>query len=190
MANAVDCSSIVLNGITMDCQGSMGGIKSVWIARYQDLADITVAPVSASDDRDGEITNITLKADAEWKKYDFRKETGSLTSEQVIDETTGVNYFNNNLSLVFTKMETAKRVELTALSVGQVICIVLDSNGKYWFLGKDDYVSATAGGAQTGVAKGDQNAYTLTLSTASETYPYEIAKASAEKIVNNQPVTG
>ena len=61
--------------------------------------------------------------------------------------------------------------------------IVEDSNGTFWYLGKDDYVSATAGGAQTGVAKGDGNNYTLTLRDESDTYPFEIDKSAVDSII-------
>jgi hypothetical protein len=100
-----------------------------------------------------------------------------------VDETAGTNYVSNELALVFTKMETKKRIEIAALSIGQLVVVVEDSNGKYWFLGKDDYVSASAGTGVTGTAKGDQNAYTLTLATDSESYPYELSAEAIQSVV-------
>ena len=82
-------------------------------------------------------------------------------------------------------METKKRMEIAALVVGQVVAVVEDCNGKYWFLGIDDYVSASAGTGETGVQKGDQNAYTLTLSTDSETFPYELSAAAVTALLAN-----
>lgn len=166
---------ITLNGITLDCQPSLGGIKKVWLTQYSDVTGVTVDPESNM------ISDITSAG--EWKEYQFRKATGSLTSTLNVDETAGINYVSNELSLVFTKMETAKRIEIAALSIGQLCAIVLDSNGHYWFLGKDDYVSASAGAGNTGTAKGDQNAYTLTLSTDSDSYPYEIDPSKIETIL-------
>lgn len=165
------CTSVTLSGIILDCAPSMGGIKKIWLANYADIDTI------AMDSTESDKINVTLASTKTWKPYEFRKETGSLTSTLNVDESNGLNYVRNELSLVFTKMETAKRIEIAALSIGQLTAVVLDSNGKYWFLGKDDYVSASAGGAQTGTAKGDQNAYTLTLATESESYPYECSSA-------------
>ena len=164
------CTSVTLAGITLDCAPSMGGIKMVYITDYANVTGVTVT--------DNEISAITLDTGKKWYKYEFRKETGSLTSTLNVDESNGLNYVSNELSLVFTKMETAKRIEIAALSIGQLAVVVADSNGKYWFLGKDDYVSASAGGGQTGTAKGDQNAYTITLSTESESYPYALTAAA------------
>ena len=165
----ISCSSITLGGITMDCAPSLGGIKRVWLTQYAD----GIATLDAEGEK---IASITLPDSQEWYEYQFRKGTGSMTSTLTVDETAGTNYVTNELALVFTKMETAKRMEIAAMSVGHLCAVVEDSNGKYWFLGYDDYVSASAGTGVTGTAKGDQNAYTITLSTDSESYPYELAE--------------
>ena len=168
---------ITIAGITLDCESSLGGIKQVWIAQYDNVKSVTV------DDETNQISAITLEEDAKWYNYQFRKGTGSLTSTLNVDETAGTNYVSNELALVFTKMETKKRIEIAALSIGQLVVVVEDSNGKYWFLGKDDYVSASAGTGVTGTAKGDQNAYTLTLATDSESYPYELSAEAIQSVV-------
>lgn len=168
---------ITIAGITLDCESSLGGIKQVWITQYDNVKSVTV------DNETNQISAITLEADAKWYNYQFRKGTGSLTSTLNVDETAGTNYVSNELALVFTKMETKKRIEIAALSIGQLVVVVEDSNGKYWFLGKDDYVSASAGTGVTGTAKGDQNAYTLTLATDSESYPYELSAEAIQSVV-------
>lgn len=178
-----------LAGITLDCTNSLGGIKTVYIANY---GDVDGQPTVGAD---GMITGITMRTTDEngeplsenllpkFKPYQFRKQTGSMTSTLTVDETAGVNYVSTELSLVFTKMETAKRVEMSALAIGQLAVIVEDSNGKYWYMGYDDYVSATAGGGNTGTAKGDGNNYTLTLRDESDTYPYEITKEAVDAVI-------
>lgn len=187
-----------LSGIILDCSHSLGGIKTVYIANYNDVTSLsynastgsttgTTSGVTGSTTgvtyTGDTITGITMASGTFFQPYQFRKQTGSLTSTLTVDETAGVNYVSTELSLVFTKMETKKRIELSALSVGQLAVIVEDSNGTFWYLGKDDYVSVSAGGAQTGVAKGDGNNYTLTLRDESDTYPYEVTKEAVEAVV-------
>lgn len=187
-----------LKGITLDCSHSLGGIKTVYIANYNDVTELSynASTGTTTGNTSGvtgsttgvtytgdTITGITMASGAVFKPYQFRKQTGSMTSTLTVDETAGVNYVSTELSLVFTKMETKKRIELSALSVGQLAVIVEDSNGTFWYLGKDDYVSVSAGGAQTGVAKGDGNNYTLTLRDESDTYPYEVTKEAVEAVV-------
>ena len=180
-----------LNGITLDCSHSLGGIKTVYIANYNDVTDIkynastgsTTGSTSGATYTGDTITGITMASGTTFKPYQFRKQTGSMTSTLTVDETAGVNYVSTELSLVFTKMETKKRIELSALSVGQLAVIVEDSNGTFWYLGKDDYVSATSGTGQSGVAKGDGNSYNIVLRDESDTYPYEITKEAVESVI-------
>lgn len=165
-----------LGGLLMDCETSLGGIKRVYIAKYEDVGEIVPS-------EGGMVTSIPMLNSAKFKAYNFRKQTGSMTSTLTVDETAGVNYVSTEVVLVFTKMETKKRLEMSALALGQLAVIVEDSNGKYWYLGSDDYVSASAGGANTGTNKGDANSYTITLKDESDTFPYEVSKEAVEAVI-------
>ena len=57
--------------------------------------------------------------------------------------------------------------------------MVQDANGRYWFLGKDMPVMASAGGAESGTAYTDGNRYTITLQDNSKDYPFEIKTSPA-----------
>ena len=76
--------------------------------------------------------------------------------------------------LQFNRMETPKRVEMTALAQNELALIVKDANGKYWLLGKDEPVMATAGEGVTGTARGDRNGYGITLQDTSLEMPFEV----------------
>jgi hypothetical protein len=166
-----------LKGISLDCESSMGGIKAVYIANFDDVKSV------ATDTSGEKITGFTMSEGAKFKAYQFRKNTGSMTSTLTADETTGLNYVTTEVSLVFTKMETAKRVEMTALAQAQLAVIVLDSNGIYWYVTKDEYAAATTGTGETGTAKGDRNAYGLTLTAENNTYPFEVDATAIDSVV-------
>ena len=161
------CSQ-VLNGIAADCQTNVGGVREVYIANYSDVSAIEV------DDSSNMIKTITMADTAKFKKYAFKKNTSSMTSTLNVDPANGVNFVQTDLSLVFAKQETVKRMEIAKLSLGELRVIVLDANGKYWFLGQEEFVSATAGTAETGVNRTDGNKYTITLTDYSSSYPYEV----------------
>lgn len=176
----------------MDCSSSIGGIKRVWLTRYSDvelvqgktatIGDITETVDGSTITLGKGVTAIKLKTGAQWYEYQFRKNTGSLTSTLNVDEENGNNYITSELSLVFSKMETKKRMEMAALTVGATVAVVEDSNGKFWLLGYEDYVSASAGTGETGTAKEDRNAYTITLSTDSTEWPYELSAAAIASV--------
>ena len=79
-------------------------------------------------------------------------------------------------------MDTTKRIEMNALLLSDVSVIVKDNNGKYWFLGYSEPVTATAGGGQTGQAKTDANQYTITLTDECAVFPYEVSKTVGDAL--------
>ena len=103
-----------------------------------------------------------------------------MTSTLTVDPANGVNYVSTELVLQFTKMETRKRIEMAALAVGELAFIVKDANGIYWFLGKDEPVTATAGTGQTGQAVGDGNFYNITFTDESKSWPMEVLDSVVE----------
>ena len=163
----MSCSQ-VLNGIAADCQTNVGGVREVYIANYGDVSAVTL------DETSNMIKAITMTDSAKFKKYAFKKNTSSMTSTLNVDPANGINFVQTDLSLVFAKQETVKRMEIAKLSLGELRVIVLDANGKYWFLGKEEFVSATAGTAETGTNRTDGNKYTITLTDYSASYPYEV----------------
>lgn len=181
----MSCANQVLTGLAKDCSTSMGGIKTVYIANYDDVTDVlmveldpeTKEPIKGKDDKEistDHITKIVMADGKKFQQYSFRKGTGSMNSNLTIDAANGVNYVTTDLNLSFLKMETVKRVEMAALAVNEVVCIVEDSNGVFWYLGKDEPVTCTAGTGETGQARGDGNKYGITLQDTSVTYPYEV----------------
>ena len=163
----MSCSQ-VLNGIAADCQTNVGGVREVYIANYGDVTAVTL------DETSNMIKTITMADTVKFKKYAFKKNTSSMTSTLNVDPANGINFVQTDLSLVFAKQETVKRMEIAKLSLGELRVIVLDANGKYWFLGKEEFVSATAGTAETGTNRTDGNKYSITLTDYSASYPYEV----------------
>lgn len=162
-----------LKGIAASCDTNTGGIREVYICNYDDVKEITVT----TDDeggKNGMVTKITLNTGAKFNKYFFKKNTSSLTSTLNVDPANGVNFVQTDLSLVFAKQDTTKRMEIAALSLGELRVVVLDANGKYWLLGEEEFVSATAAGAETGTNRTDGNKYTITLTDYSSSYPHEV----------------
>lgn len=144
----------------------MGGIKEVYIANHDDVDSLAITT--------GEITGITMVSTKKFKKYLFNPQTGSLTSTYNIDPANNVNFVTSELVLLFGKMETTKRIEISALALADLAVIVKDANGTYFYLGKDNPVKASAGDGQTGTARTDGNRYSITLQDNSPEMPYEV----------------
>ena len=166
--------NVTLMGIALDCGTNLSGIKAIYLANDASVGNVTVS--------EEQITTIDASAGT-FYEYIPAKNTGSLTKTLTKDESTGVMYYTNEVVAQFNKMETPKRKELSNIDRGRFKAVVLDSNGKYWFLGYNNYVSATAVTGQTGAGLDDGNFYTLTLTDISAELPYEVKSDALADII-------
>ena len=171
----MSCNSQTLSGLAKDCTPSMGGIVEVYIANHDDVSEVTVTS--------GKVSAITMASSAKFKKYQFARNTGSMTSTYTIDKASGVQFVATDLLLQFNRMETTKRVEISALAINDLAIIVKTANGNFFFLGYDEPVTASAGDGQTGTARGDANRYTITLQDNSKEMPFEVDASIVSALV-------
>lgn len=167
-----------LNGIMSSCEFNRGGIITVYIANYSDVEPVAI------DEESDKIKTITMKDSAKFKEYSFKKNTGSMSSTLNVDSANGISFVQTDLVLSFAKQDTAKRIEMAALSVGELAVIVKDCNGLYWFLGSEEPVTATAGSAATGTNRTDGNNYSITLTDYSNSYPIEVDSSALATIID------
>lgn len=164
-----------LSGIARDCTSNIGGIKNAFIANFDDVTAVTETSNKVSD--------ITMASSKKFKKYHFRKGTGSVTSTLNVDPTTGVNFVQSDIILQFSKMETTKRIEIAALAQAELAVIIEDMNGLFWYYGRQEGVSASAGTGQTGTARTDGNYYQITLQDNDASFPLEVDSSIITDIV-------
>lgn len=182
------CSNYTLGGYTTnDCDSSKGGVIEVFIINYDAISNVNV-DAATSGETAGKITGFTMNtgttapADNDWHRYQLKRNTGSMTSTLNVDETAGVNYVNTDVLIRFNKLNTTARIEMTALTLAETRVVVHDANGKYWLVGKDEPVVASAGSGQTGVQKTDGSYFELTLQGSDNTYPLELSAAAIAEL--------
>lgn len=144
----------------------MGGILEVLLANKSDVSAIT--------ETSNKVTAITMASSAKFKRYQFAPETASMSSNLQVNAQNGTKYWLTDLLMVFNRMETAKRIEIMAMAQGELVAIVKDANGLYWYLGKDEPLAISAGDGLTGTARADRNGYSATLQDNSLEPPIEI----------------
>lgn len=172
----MSCNSHTLAGIGVGCKDNMGGIKEVYLIKDADVTSVTL------DEAGAQVAAIELGSSATFKTYKFRKGTSSMASTMSTDEAAGTLSVQTDLSLQFSKMETDKRLEIMAMCQDVLKGIVLDSNGRYWLLGYDYPITATAATANTGTAFSDFSGYNVTLTDNSKEFPFEIPKSVIETL--------
>ena len=154
---------MTLAGLDARCDKSIGGVKKVFIALASESDTITP--------KEGKV-NITLGNEGTWYKYQFRPNTASYTTTATFNEQGG-SYWTSEVSMVFAKMDTAKRIEINALAQSTLRIAVEDANGTIWVLGTEFEAQASAMVGQTGTAFSDANNYSVTLQAISLDAPME-----------------
>lgn len=170
------CSSVELKGIGLGCKDHTGGIKEVYLAKESDFGAV------ALDDLKSMISSISMVSEAKLKTYRFRKGTSYMNSNATSDEANGTFSVQTDLFLQFSKMETAKRMEIMGMCIDAVKGVVLDNNGHYWFIGYDQPVTASAATGATGTAFGDFGGYQITLSDNSKEFPFELSASAVSAL--------
>ena len=165
MANSC-LSNFTLKGIGFDCNANLAGIKKVYLTYFDDA---TVSPIYSAHT----ITAVTLSSGVTWFEYDFARNTSSLNSVLTKDDANGTRYYTNTLTLVFNKLTADKHLEVMALAAEKLAAIVVDNNGKMWYLGADNYVSGVSTEAGTGASADDANRYNVTIEGTSAYLPFE-----------------
>lgn len=160
----------------------MGGIVEVYLANADDVTAITLT--------DNKVSGITMDTGKKFKKYEFARNVSSMNSNYTIDEANGVKFVETDLTMVFNKMNTSKRIEVTAMAQGELICMVKDANNVYWLLGYDTPVRISAGDGLTGTARSDRNGYSITLHDYSLQLPYEINVGTGAGAVDLSTIVG
>lgn len=174
----MSCASYTMSGLAVGCKDSIGGIKKAWFAPFGVSVSVSSNTLS--------IASGSISA---FKVYNFRKATGSMTSTLNASESAG-NSFTTEVNLQFLKQETSKRLEVMALLMNEMVGVVKDGNGKYWYIGYDYPISATSGTAETGTAMTDLNGYNITIQDNSVELPYEITDTTTITALEAIEVSG
>lgn len=172
----MSCNTYTLSGLSAQCKNSIGGIREIYIGKYDDLFEIRI-------DEDGLAIPIMLRGCQQLYKFELKKGSSSMTSS--LNKSDGAEYYTNQLVMNFGKMDTPKRMEIMALAGNDVFVLLKDNNGKIWLMGKDEPVNVSAVEATTGGAKSDANTYTVTLSDDSKELPFEVKEETLQDLLTD-----
>ena len=140
-------------GRKLACKDAVGGIKAIYLAEYGTLGAATIGVtgyVTAFAN-----TNYTLY------KYDVKSASGL---EQTINSSddNGTTFYEQVLTMVLTKLDPLTQVELQKVISNRPHVFIQDNNGNYLSVGMTRGVNTT-GSISSGIALGDLNGYSLTM---------------------------
>lgn len=146
----------ITSGITLDCRDNQGGIEYIYIANGTGNSTgltTTGGTVSAWP-------GITMST--AWYKFEVPKQTSSITETITTSEENGTVFYDQQVSVSFTKMEREKRNQIELLARNRKLAVVAkDANGTFWSIGLTRGAHLLSGSSLSGAAYGDRNGYDL-----------------------------
>jgi len=169
------CSNLTA-GFTLDCNDSQGGIEKIFIGN---------GAVESITETSGLVTAITVGGSAmvpaDFFEFDTPRQTSSLTEATTVSQENGTITFDQQLTMVFNKMEAEKRNQLLLMAEATSMVIVAkDNNGKYWSIGLERGGYMTSGTAVSGVAYADRSGYELVVGGIEKSPMYEVTGSIVE----------
>ena len=148
---------LMTTGRKLACKDAVGGITEIYLCEYGTLGAATIANT-------GYITGFVSST---YTLYQYNVKSASGL-EQTINSSddNGTTFFEQVLTLVLTKLDPLTQVELQKVIASRPHVFIKDNNGNYLSVGMTRGTNIT-GSITTGVALGDLNGYTLTI-TAQE----------------------
>jgi hypothetical protein len=147
---------VLTTGRKLPCKDAVGGIKQVFFVDYGTLGNAT-------------ITNGVVSAfsGTTWTAYQYDVKSASGLEQTITSSNdNGTTFYEQSLTLVLTKLDALSQQELQKVIVARPHVFIQDNNGNYLAVGMTRGCD-TNGTISTGVALGDLNGYTLTI-TAQE----------------------
>ena len=168
----MSCSNLTA-GFTLDCNDSQGGIEKLYIAN---------GPAESITETAGVVSAITVGGSAlvpaDFFVFETPRQTSSLTETTTASQENGTITFEQSLTMVFNKLEAAKRNQLLLMAEStNMVVIALDNNGKAWSIGLERGAYLTTATATSGVAYADRNGYEITLNGMEKSPIYEVDSA-------------
>lgn len=154
--------NLLNGGITKTCDNNVAGIRRIFLKEKSLITSVVHGSPSKK------ITALTISS-GKFFPFEFGKRSGSTYTESTTTSDNGTTVTVQTITLILTRREQAKRDILLFLGKGkELVAIVEDSNGLFWYLGEYEGLELTESLGGPGTSKTDLNGYTLTLVAAGE----------------------
>lgn len=169
-------SCLLTQGYSIPCKG-IAGVQAVYIGLWNGpslVMNTTGATISS-------FTGSTVSF------YEFEQpiETGSLTETGNFNTQNGTAYYDQVVEITVHNITASLIEQVNVLGRGRWRIIVLDVNGNYFMIGRQNPVMVTAVAGGLGKAYGDLNGYTITFTGKEFDSLYTISAAAAQALIVN-----
>ena len=164
---------VLTSGIALECLDNIGGIKSAVIGAYSDATTFTY-------DVDGSIATIT--SSESFYSFKFRPQTAGFTEELTKSLENGTMFWTQLVTMMFHKMDAAKRNTIALLASASIQVIVETQNGQYFIIGLANGANTSAVTSGAGTAYGDKNGYDITIQGLEPASAHLVSQAAYDSL--------
>ncbi len=157
-------------GYTRSCEDSYGGVNTIYIMEYDNLA----AGKSSIAVTAGVVTGITKATGKVFRKYELVAHTAESSDEMTHSREMGTSEVKQSVKFPINKMTTSVRNELMLLRQNRLLIVVVDENGSGWLYGYDYGLTMATASAKTGVKLADRNGYELAFESEEKELAYNV----------------
>ena len=171
-------SCLITEGYSIACKG-IAGVQAVFIGEWNgnDIGYTIGTGLTA-----GQITAFT---GATVSFYEFQQtiETGALTEAGNFNVQNGTAFYEETVEITIHNTNATLLEQVNVLGRGRWRILVLDVNGNYFLVGKQNpvQVSAVAGGL--GKAYGDLNGFTITFTGKEYDVLTQVTTSAAQSVI-------
>jgi hypothetical protein len=182
-------SCYISQGVSLnECSDSIGGIQKVYIAggTGTTLGGVTGFTYNVDDS----ITGATAAAGTTFYGFELKRGTSQLTQNIQKSFENGTVFFEQVLEMVLFKYDSSKRTIIENLaSKDNLQVIAIDQNGTQYMLGQVRGMFVSAGALTSGLALGDRNGMSFTL-TGQEPVPSRVITGSLPAVFSGATFVG
>jgi hypothetical protein len=141
-------------GIPLECRDNVGGIETVYITDYSNIASITK---NTGD------TITQISGTGEYYEFQLIRTSSSYTETVNPSLPNGTVFYTQDVVTYFAKPTQAKRNILRTLAQSPALSVVVyTNNGEYIYLGETYGMTVSAGSTVSGKALGDASGLNIT----------------------------
>ena len=145
----------LINGREVDCRDSVGGIKEIYIANFDN--------VSSASNTSGQISTISMVSGTKFFTFGLEKENAEYKNIATGSLENGTTFYSSELIFTWKKMSAAQKNSLKLLAQARLMVIVKDANDVYWVMGTTRAADGLTIENGSGKAFGDMNGATVTI---------------------------
>lgn len=149
-------SCLLTSGIVKGCKTGIGGTKRFLLTNKSNV-------VSVSGATDGLITSITMSAGTTFHEFVTNKFSSSWSDNpSPVAQNSGTAYIPT-INMNFAKNEATKRNAVKLLGQAEVVALVQNADGTWFYLGESNGLELIASTYNSGVAVTDANNWTIVM---------------------------